>query len=108
VDTRWVAFTDARGLGLLAIGQPLFNFSAHHATADDLFQAAHPADLIRRDTIDLHLDLRQRGLGSASCGPPPLEKHEIRPDPFSFTLRFRPFSKDQEFPMSLWREQIQP
>src|SRR5262249_44857067 len=29
-DVRWAAVTDARGVGLLAVGMPLLNVSAHH------------------------------------------------------------------------------
>ena len=103
-DTHWVALTDTRGLGLLAIGRPLIDFSAHHYTADDLSAAKHPCDLVRRNEIILHLDMRQRGLGSGSCGPQPLAEHEIKPDAFAFSVRLRPFSKDQAPAMNLWRE----
>lgn len=104
MDTHWVALTDTRGLGLLVIGRPVIGFSAHHYTADDLSLAKHPCDLVRRDEIILRLDLRQRGLGSASCGPMPLPEHEIKPDAFDFAVRLRPFSKDQGQAMNLWRE----
>jgi beta-galactosidase/evolved beta-galactosidase subunit alpha len=106
MDTHWAAFTDTRGMGLLAMGQPSLNFSAHHYTADDFADAKHPYELVRRDDITLHLDQRQRGLGSASCGPHPLAHHEISPESFLFTVRLRPFSKDQGPAMSLWREDM--
>jgi len=34
-DVRWVALTNDDGTGLLAVGRPLLNFSAHHFTIDD-------------------------------------------------------------------------
>jgi beta-galactosidase/evolved beta-galactosidase subunit alpha len=105
-DTRWVALTNIRGLGLLAIGQPSLDFSAHHYTADDFQLARHPCDLVRREEVILHLDLKQRGLGSGSCGPQPLPQHEIKPEEFVFSVRLRPFSKDQGPAMSLWRENL--
>jgi beta-galactosidase/evolved beta-galactosidase subunit alpha len=105
MDTRWAAFTDSRGLGLIAMGRPLMNFSAHHYTADDFANARHPYELKRRADITVHLDQRQRGLGSASCGPQPLARDEIKPDAFDFSVRLRPFSKDQGPAMSLWREE---
>jgi hypothetical protein len=32
----------------------------------------------------VHLDHRQHGLGSNSCGPPTLPQHALRPEPFAF------------------------
>ena len=69
-DVRWVELRDgAGGRALRFSGEPLFNFSASHYTADDLYRAAHTSDLIARPETILNLDLAQRGLGTGSCGP---------------------------------------
>ncbi len=78
-DVRWVALTDLRGLGLLAVGMPSMNFSAHHFTTADFRSRsahirAHPA---RRDHPEPRLpsqrprlgQLRPRPVGSVSAPP---------------------------------------
>ena len=66
---RWVALTDGEGAGLLAVGMPYLEVSAHHYTTADLTQARHLHELHWRPEITLNLDYRQMGLGGASCGP---------------------------------------
>jgi len=109
-DVRWAALTNLRGLGLMAQGDPLMNFSAHWFTPEDMDQAAHTYELKKREFITVNLDHRQSGLGSASCGPGPLEKYLLKPEEFRFRLRLRPFSIDRISPMALsrqWPETIQ-
>ncbi|HZO88367.1 MAG TPA: glycoside hydrolase family 2 TIM barrel-domain containing protein [Chthonomonadaceae bacterium] len=103
-DVRWVALTDTRGLGLLAVGLPELNFSAHRFTTEDLDRALHTCDLKPREAIFLNLDYRQNGLGSASCGPGPLPRYQLRPEEFRFRLRLRPFSVDSLSAMALSRQ----
>jgi beta-galactosidase/evolved beta-galactosidase subunit alpha len=90
IDTRWVALRDARGAGLLAAGDPALDFSAHRFTTADIDQAQHTHELTPRPTITLHLDYRQNGLGSASCGPGVLPSYQLHAEPFSFRVSFRP------------------
>jgi beta-galactosidase/evolved beta-galactosidase subunit alpha len=85
-DTRWVALTDARGAGLMAVGQPRINFSAHRNTPEEFTQARHPADLVPRNEIVLILDHAQNGLGSASCGPGVLPQYKLSPSAFDFSV----------------------
>jgi beta-galactosidase/evolved beta-galactosidase subunit alpha len=92
--TRWVAFTNPRGEGLVFTGQPTFDFSAHRYTTDDFDKAKHTNELVENDFISLNLDHCQQGLGSASCGPMPLEQHMLHPKAFSFKLKFKPFTAD--------------
>ncbi|WP_257347120.1 beta-galactosidase subunit alpha [Pseudalkalibacillus decolorationis] len=94
-DVKWVSLTDQRGLGLLAVGMPHLDFSAHLHTMDDLETANHTCDLVQRDFITLNLDYRQNGLGSGSCGPRQLPSYELRPDEFDFTIRLKPFYSDE-------------
>lgn len=89
-DVRWVQLTDGLGVGFEAVGSEPINFSAHRFTAEDLTRAAHTIDLATRREITLHLDYRQNGLGSASCGPALASAYRVLPTPFSFTLVFRP------------------
>ena len=65
-DVRWVSLTNTRGMGLLAIGIPMLNFSAHRFSTQDFEKAQHTCDLVPRDEITLNLDYQHHGLGSAS------------------------------------------
>lgn len=102
-DVRWAAVTDLRGFGLLAAGLPLLNVSVHHYTPEDFTQAKHTFELQRRDETILHLDHRQAGLGSNSCGPGPLEQYLIEPEEVEFSVRLKPFTWDAVSPMTVWK-----
>ena len=105
-DVRWVALTGLRGLGLLVAGCPMLNFSVHRFTATDFTAARHTYDLVPRETLTLNLDYRQRGLGSASCGPDVLPQYELAPAEFLFRLRFRPFAVGAAAPSLLARQRF--
>jgi beta-galactosidase/beta-glucuronidase len=102
-DVRWAAVTDIRGLGLLAVGLPRLEVSAHHYTAEDFTAATHAHELTRRDETILNLDYRQAPLGSNSCGPGPLPQHLLKPEPVVFSLRLRPLALETDDPMALSR-----
>ena len=65
--------------------------SAHYFTTKDIELAQHTYDLKKRDFVTLHLDYRQTGLGSASCGPDTLPQYQLMPKRARFTLYLRPF-----------------
>jgi beta-galactosidase len=44
---------------------------------EDLFAATHTTDLRPRNAVLVSLDVAQRGLGTASCGPDTLERYRI-------------------------------
>jgi beta-galactosidase/beta-glucuronidase len=105
-DVRWVALTDRHGVGLLAVGMPLLEVSAHHFTPEDLTGARHTHDLKWRDYITLNLDYKQSGLGGASCGPGTLPQYLIEPRPIQYRLRLRPFSAKVASPTELTKQRI--
>lgn len=88
-ESRWVALTDAYGAGVMAVGQPRINFSAHRNTPEEFARARHPVDLVPRNEIVLILDYAQNGLGSASCGPGVLAPYKLAPADFEFTVSLR-------------------
>jgi len=106
-DVRWAAVTNLRGAGLLAIGLPLLNVSAHHYTTGDLTHARHTYELARRAETVLHLDYRHGGLGSNSCGPGPLPQYLLQPELVTFAVRLRPFSQDADCPMEMRCRQLE-
>jgi beta-galactosidase/beta-glucuronidase len=91
-DVRWVALTNAEGVGLLAVGLPLLEVSAHHYTTEDLTVAQHLHELQRREEITLNLDHRQGGLGNESCGPGVLPQYLLQPEETTFRLLLRPLT----------------
>ena len=103
-DVRWVALANTRGQGLLAVGMPTLNFSAHRFTTMDLENARHTCELVPRPEITLNLDYRQNGLGTASCGPGPWAQYLLRPEEFRFAVRLCPFSRDAGSPALLARQ----
>lgn len=93
-DVRWAAVTNETNTGLLLVGRPVFEISAHHYTQENLTQARHPYDLRRTPETFLKIDYAQGGLGSHSCGPPPLPEYLLRPEEVFFTVRLRGFRGD--------------
>lgn len=100
-DVRWVGLTNVRGMGLLACGRPLINFSAHRYSQETLDRTSHVHKLVPADGIYFHLDHRHHGLGSNSCGPGPLPQYRLEPEAFRFAVRLRPFSTDDTSAMTL-------
>jgi len=86
-DVRWLTLTNGDGKGLKVSGQPSIDFSASHFTADDLFKAKHTFELQARAEVILNLDLMQRGLGTASCGPDTLEQYRLLDSSYHFAYR---------------------
>lgn len=91
-DVRWADLTDANGNGFRVSGTPHFQLTARRWTTEDLERARHRSDLTPREHIYLNLDLAQNGLGSASCGPPATQQHTLEVAPYTFALRFHPYS----------------
>ncbi|MBC7238793.1 MAG: beta-galactosidase subunit alpha, partial [Chloroflexi bacterium] len=90
IDVRWAALTDDAGFGLLAVGMPLLNVTAHHYTTEALTAARHWHELERSEEITLNLDAAQSGLGTASCGPATLPQYLLPAAERTFSVRLRP------------------
>jgi len=95
-DVRWVAMTAKAGTGLLAVGMPLLEVSAHHYTAQDLADADHTYELHRTREITLNLDLAQCGIGSAACGPGTLPKYQLTAAGYRYCLRLHPLAEGED------------
>ena len=92
-DVRWVEMRPGQAAGraeALRVDSPsTFDFSASHHGADQLWNARHTCDLVRRPEVFFTLDIAQRGVGTATCGPDTLERYRLRPAPVSLALSFR-------------------
>jgi beta-galactosidase len=96
VDVRWVALTDDRGVGLLAVGLPLLSVNALRHTTADLESAKHAHELPRRNFVTLNLDLMQQGVGGDdSWGAWPHDRYLIPCKPQGYRFRLRPFGPDE-------------
>ncbi|MEI6519365.1 MAG: glycoside hydrolase family 2 TIM barrel-domain containing protein [bacterium] len=107
MDVRWTTITDIRGFGLMAMGMPTMNVSAHHYSTEDLDAAQHTYDLKKRPNTILNLDYRQGGIGSNSCGPGVLPQYELKAEVTTFKVRLRPFSIDLMPAMDIYRMKME-
>ena len=85
-DVRWFELTDG-STTIKFSGRPTMEFSAGHFTAAALFGANHTNELTPRAETFITLDIRQRGLGSGSCGPQTLEQYCVDPGKYEFEYK---------------------
>ena len=83
-DTYFVKIGD-----LMVVGSDTFEFSVHDYKFASLMKAQHKGEIEKSDKNYLYIDYKQRGLGSASCGPQPEEEYEFRPHSFRFVFMLR-------------------
>jgi len=88
-EVRWLSLGGENARLLVAAAGPM-EFSASHYTAQDIDSAYHTYDLHPRAEVILNLDYRQRGLGTESCGPGPLEQYKIKPDRYGWSYTLQP------------------
>ena len=94
-DTRWVAVRDSEGYGLLVVGDPVLEFSAHPYWPEDLTQesrgAKHYPEALRRDFTCLTLDHAQMGVGGDdSWGAPVHPEYTLAAKAYAYIFRLRP------------------
>ena len=96
-DVRWAEFTDADGRGArFSASEPLFLQALHYGAEDMEFsrhrngQQRFRSPLVVRDEVCLNLDIRQLGLGGASCGPKPMDKYVFPVREETWTMRIDP------------------
>ncbi|GIL29877.1 glycoside hydrolase family 2 TIM barrel-domain containing protein [Actinocatenispora comari] len=92
-DVRWVALTNRHGAGLLAVGDPLLEFSALRYTPEDLSAGArHSYQLTPRDAVVLRLNHRQMGVGGDnSWGAQTHDEYKLFADrDYAWSYRLRP------------------
>jgi beta-galactosidase len=90
-EVRWLTLTEAGGHGLKIMGQSTIEFSVSHFEANDLFNAQHTFELRPRAEVILNLDLAQRGLGTASCGPDTLQEYCLLASSYEFSYLLQLF-----------------
>jgi len=82
---RWLALSDGAA-GLRFTPARPCEGAVSHFTPADLFAATHAHQLTPRPETLINLDVAQRGLGTASCGPDTLERYRIGPGAYELTF----------------------
>jgi beta-galactosidase len=102
-DARWIAVTDAKGAGLLAVGRPLLSANASNYTSEaltaprDLKVNYPPHSAVQAKGTILNLDLAQRGLGGDdSWGAMPHAPFLLKTDrDYAYSFVLRPLTGDK-------------
>ncbi len=96
-DTRWAAWTNSDGIGLIAIGQPQINASAWPWSMKNLENALHINELEARRTITVNIDYAQTGLGGDdSWGARPHKQFTLWPNQqYQWQVRLSPVATSQ-------------
>jgi beta-galactosidase len=79
-DVRWVALTNAQGIGLMAIGAQPLCVTARHYAKEDLERAAYTFQMTRHPETYLNVDWKEMGAGgidSWSQHAWPMEQYRI-------------------------------
>ncbi len=92
-DTRWVNFTDKSGFGLSAKSNQNFDFSGTPYSDENIDAATHINQLVEAETITVHLDSEQMGVGTATCGPGVQSEYQIKIENKNFEFTLSPIVK---------------
>ncbi len=89
VGCRFADITTVVGHGLY-VSADTFSLSVSHFSPQYLTQVAHNYELIPSPTTYVHIDYRNSGVGSNSCGPALDERYRIDEKDFTFTCSIKP------------------
>ncbi|UCH15720.1 MAG: beta-galactosidase, partial [Bacteroidales bacterium] len=95
-DVRWAILKNDTGAGIKINGNPLISTSAMPYSREDFdpgFQKAqrHPMDVVQRDYIEWHIDLKQMGIGGDNAwGAWPHDQYKIFPGIYNFSFSIKP------------------
>ena len=85
-DLRWIELASPDAAIRFTPSLPCEG-SASRFAPEDLFAATHTSDLSPRNEVRVNLDVAQRGLGTASCGPATLERYRIGPGDYALAFQ---------------------
>ena len=90
-DTAWLAATTLSGHGLLFEKESAaFSFDASHFGTEQLMRAQYEYELKEEDRTYIHIDYRQSGSGSNSCGPVLDEAYQLKAGRHRFCFKLIP------------------
>ena len=108
-QVRWVALTNADGVGLFASGWPAntLNVSAHTYDLKDFDQATHTYQVKETDQVTFNLDYAQMGLGGDdSWTPATHQEYLLDSSTYSYRVRLRPVDLRHSSPGDLYKQQL--
>ena len=91
-DVRWMQLTGDAATVRFVPDEPCEG-SATRFTPQELFAASHTIDLTPHAEVIVNLDIRQRGLGTGSCGPDTLERYRIGAGDHRLDFEIRPLPR---------------
>ncbi len=93
--TRWFKIENTSGNGVLVKGENTLNFSVVPHSIENLQAANHVNELIDRDVLTVHVDLKQMGVGGDDTWSRRAQAHEayrIKPDTYKYSFYLVPFT----------------
>ncbi len=84
-NVRWFGISDGSNSLLYIMDRPL-GLNLSNYTDESIEKAAHPFELEQSKDVVVHLDYRQSGLGSNSCGEEQVEKYKVKREDFSMSF----------------------
>lgn len=84
-NVRWFGISDGSNSLLYIMDRPL-GLNLSNYTDESIEKAAHPFELAQSKDVVVHLDYRQSGLGSNSCGEEQVEKYKVKREDFSMSF----------------------
>lgn len=105
-ETRWLAVTDKNGNGLFISSDEHFNFSIYQYSDENLSTAERINQMELAKFWTVNVDYKQAPLGTATCGPGVLDKYIIKNDRYEYTIRLRPFQKNDITADKLYKQDV--
>jgi len=92
-EVRWAAFADEKGRGLLIAAEGAsLGIDARFYSPETMRNSKYSFQMDRSESICLHVDAAQSGVGGInSWKTPPLEKHRLNADVYTYAYRLIPF-----------------
>ncbi|SHF88207.1 beta-galactosidase [Mariniphaga anaerophila] len=104
-DVRWMALTNADGIGLVAFGEPFISTSVFNFPNEDLDSGSdkkeqrHLSDITKKEMVTWNIDFRQMGVGGdTSWGKRalPHPQYMLPAKNYSFKFRLSPINWDAD------------
>ncbi|SER61216.1 glycoside hydrolase family 2 TIM barrel-domain containing protein [Salisediminibacterium halotolerans] len=89
-QVEWAAVKNGLGRGIKLDFPEKMDISALPYSREQLEEKDHAYQLEKEAGIHVHVNAKQHGLGSASCGPDVLAEHRLTSGPFTFQFTLTP------------------